>query len=81
MRCCRGVLERLTPREFQVMRLVITGLLYKQVGAELGMAEKTVKTHRGHVMQKLGITSVAQLIGVVKKAEVPPLVRPTTKVS
>ena len=69
------------PREFQVMRLVITGLLNKQVGAELGMAEKTVKTHRGHVMQKLGITSVAQLIGVVKKAEVPPLVRPTTKVS
>ena len=81
MRCCRGVLERLMPREFQVMRLVITGLLNKQVGAELGMAEKTVKTHRGHIMQKLGITSVAQLIGVVKKAEVPPLVRPTTKVS
>lgn len=81
MRRCRGVLERLTPREFQAMRLVITGLLNKQVGAELGMAEKTVKTHRGHVMQKLGITSVAQLIGVVKKAEVPPLVRPTTKVS
>jgi len=81
MRRCRGVLERLMPREFQVMRLVITGLLNKQVGAELGMAEKTVKTHRGHVMQKLGITSVAQLIGVVKKAEVPPLVRPTTKVS
>jgi len=81
MRRCRGVLERLTPREFQVMRLVITGLLNKQVGAELGMAEKTVKTHRGRVMQKLGITSVAQLIGVVKKGEVPPLVRPTTKVS
>ena len=81
MRRCRGVLERLMPREFQVMRLVITGLLNKQVGAELGMAEKTVKTHRGHVMQKLGITSVAQLIGMVKKAEVPPLVRPTTKVS
>ena len=81
MRRCRGVLERLTPREFQVTRFVITGLLNKQVGAELGMAEKTVKTHRGHVMQKLGITSVAQLIGMVKKAEVPPLVRPTTKVS
>jgi FixJ family two-component response regulator len=81
MRRCRGVLERLTTREFQVTRLVITGLLNKQVGAELGMAEKTVKTHRGHVMQKSGITSVAQLIGVVKKAEVPPLVRPTTKVS
>ena len=79
--CARALLERLTPREFQVMRLGITGLLNKQVGAELGMAEKTVKTHRGHVMQKLGITSVAQLIGVVKKAEVPPLIIPTTKVS
>ena len=39
MRRCSGVLERLTPREFQVTRLVITGLLNKQVGAELGMAE------------------------------------------
>ncbi len=54
MRRCRGVLERLTPREFQVMRLVITGLLNKQVGAQLGMAERTVKTHRGHVMQRVG---------------------------
>ena len=44
------------------------------------MAERTVKTHRAHVMQKLGITSVAKLMVVVKKAEVPPL-RPTTKVS
>ena len=42
-----NLLDRLTPREFQVMQLVITGLLNKQVGAELGMAEKTVKTHRG----------------------------------
>ena len=79
MRRCRGLLERLTPREFQVMRLVITGLLNKQVCTELGMAERTVKTHRAHVMQNLGITSVPKLMVVVKKAEVPPL-RPTTKV-
>jgi len=76
----RGLLERLTPREFQVMELVTTGMLNKQVGAELGMAEKTVKTHRAHVMQKLGITSVAELIGVMQKAEVPLVVRPTAKV-
>src|SRR5437870_4007604 len=76
----RGLLERLTPREFQVMQLVITGLLNKQVGAELGMAEKTVKTHRGHVMQKLGITSVAELMGVLQRAEVPSVVRPGAKV-
>ena len=76
----RALLERLTPREHQVMQLVATGLLNKQVGAELGMAEKTVKTHRAHVMQKLHITSVADLMRVLQKAEVPPLVRPGTKV-
>src|SRR5437667_4894634 len=74
------LIERLTPREHQVMQLVATGLLNKQVGAELGMAEKTVKTHRAHVMQKLGITSVAELMGVLQKAEMPPMVRPGTKV-
>jgi FixJ family two-component response regulator len=63
------------------MELVTTGMLNKQVGAELGMAEKTVKTHRAHVMQKLGITSVAELMGIVQKAEVSPVVRPTAKVS
>jgi FixJ family two-component response regulator len=67
----RGLLERLTPREFQVMELVATGRLNKQVGAELGMAEKTVKTHRSHVMQKLGITSVAELMGVLQRADIP----------
>ena len=75
-----GLLERLTPREYQVMQLVATGMLNKQVGGELGMAEKTVKTHRAHVMQKLGITSVAELMVVLQKAEVPPVVRPGTKV-
>ena len=76
----RGLLERLTPREYQVMQLVATGMLNKQVGGELGMAEKTVKTHRAHVMQKLHITSVAELMRVLQKAEVPPLARPGTKV-
>jgi len=52
----RALLDRLTPREYQVMQLVATGMLNKQVGGELGMAEKTVKTHRAHVMQKLHIT-------------------------
>ena len=64
----RGLLERLTPREYEVMQLVATGMLNKQVGAELGMAEKTVKTHRAHMMQKLHITSVAELMGVLQKA-------------
>jgi FixJ family two-component response regulator len=76
----RALLDRLTPREYQVMQLVATGMLNKQVGGELGMAEKTVKTHRAHVMQKLHITSVAELMRVLQNAEVPPLVRPGTKV-
>jgi FixJ family two-component response regulator len=76
----RDLIERLTPREHEVMQLVATGMLNKQVGGELGMAEKTVKTHRAHVMQKLGITSVAELMVVLQKAEVPPVVRPGTKV-
>ena len=76
----RGLIDRLTPREFQVMQLVATGMLNKQVGGDLGMAEKTVKTHRAHVMQKLGITSVAELMVVLQKAEVTPSVRPGTKV-
>jgi FixJ family two-component response regulator len=76
-----GLIKRLTPREYEVMQLVATGMLNKQVGAELGMAEKTVKTHRAHVMQKLGITSVAELMVVLQKGDVPPVAKPGTKVS
>jgi FixJ family two-component response regulator len=75
-----ALLQQLTPREYEVMELVAAGLLNKQVGGELGMAEKTVKTHRAHVMQKLGITSVAELMVVLQKAEVTPPARPGTKV-
>ena len=64
----RQLLDLLTPREFEVMQLVITGMLNKQIGGELGMAEKTVKVHRGRVMQKLGVTSVAELVRLVQKA-------------
>jgi FixJ family two-component response regulator len=75
-----ALLHRLTLREYEVMQLVATGLLNKQVGGELGMAEKTVKTHRAHVMQKLGITSVAELMVVLHRAGITPPVRPGTKV-
>ena len=76
----RGLIERLTPREYEVMQLVSAGMLNKQVGGELGMAEKTVKTHRAHVMQKLGITSVAELMRVLQKADMVPIARPKPKV-
>ena len=50
------------------MELVITGMLNKQIAGELGIAEKTVKVHRGRMMQKLGVTSVAELVKLVQKA-------------
>jgi two-component system response regulator FixJ len=64
----RRLLDLLTPREFEVMELVITGMLNKQIAGELGIAEKTVKVHRGRMMQKLGVTSVAELVKLVQKA-------------
>ena len=52
----------LTPREQEVMALVVSGLLNKQVGGELGISEITVKAHRGQVMQKMRANSVADLV-------------------
>jgi FixJ family two-component response regulator len=76
----RRLLDLLTSREFEVMQLVITGLLNKQIGGELGMAEKTVKVHRGRVMQKLGVTSVPELVGLAQRAGVAPVGNSKTKV-
>ena len=66
----RGRIEKLTPREFDVLRFVVRGFLNKQIAAELNTAEKTVKVHRGRVMQKLGVTSVPDLVRVSQRAEV-----------
>jgi FixJ family two-component response regulator len=55
-------LARLSPREYEVMRLLVAGKLNKQIAAELGTAEKTVKVHRAHLLQKLGVVSVAELV-------------------
>jgi FixJ family two-component response regulator len=57
----------LTPREHDVLALVIAGLLNKQIAAELGMSEKTVKAHRAQVMQKMQVSSVAQLVLLAEK--------------
>jgi FixJ family two-component response regulator len=65
MQALRDRYESLTPREREVMALVASGLLNKQVGGELGISEITVKAHRGQVMQKMKADSFADL---VKKA-------------
>ena len=60
-------LARLTPRERQVCELVARGLLNKQIALELGTSEKTVKVHRGHVMRKLEVDSVAELVWLLAR--------------
>jgi FixJ family two-component response regulator len=54
--------KTLTPREREVMTLVVTGLLNKQIADALGTSEKTIKIHRAHVMQKMQAMSVAELV-------------------
>jgi FixJ family two-component response regulator len=58
----QGLFETLTPREREVLVLVSSGLMNKQVAAELGLAEITVKLHRGHIMRKMGAKSLADLV-------------------
>jgi len=62
----RAAHASLTPREREVMALVVSGLLNKQIAFELNVSEVTVKIHRGQVMKKMGARSVADL---VRKAE------------
>jgi FixJ family two-component response regulator len=69
----RARIATLTHREFQVFRLVIAGSLNKQIAAELGAALRTTKTHRGRVMHKLGVESVADLVRLAEKAGVDPV--------
>jgi FixJ family two-component response regulator len=72
----RGRIDKLTPREFEVLRFVIMGLLNKQIAAEMHTAEKTIKVHRGRVMQKLGVTSVPDLVRISQRADVSPAAIP-----
>jgi len=72
----RRRLGTLTPREREVLEHVIGGRLNKQIAADLGTAEKTVKVHRGRVMQKLGAQSVADLVHLAEKAGVLPAPKP-----
>jgi FixJ family two-component response regulator len=70
MRVLRDRHASLSPREREVMTLVVSGLLNKQVGGELGISEITVKAHRGRMMQKMQAASLADLVGMAAKLRV-----------
>jgi len=61
-------IEQLTPREYEILRYVITGMLNKQIAFKLDIAEKTVKIHRARVLEKLHAHSVAELVRIAEKA-------------
>jgi|SRR5581483_4064733 len=73
MEVFRGRHASLTPREKQVMALVVSGLLNKQVGEELGISEITVKAHRGQVMQKMKANSLPDLVKMAQRLQLTPL--------
>lgn len=66
----RRRITALTPREAEVFALVVTGLLNKQIGAELGITEKTVKMHRARVMEKMRAGSLAELVRLAGEGSV-----------
>jgi FixJ family two-component response regulator len=66
----RRRIELLTPRENEIFPYIITGMLNKQIALKLGIAEKTVKVHRGRIMEKLRVDSVAELVRLAEKARI-----------
>jgi FixJ family two-component response regulator len=66
----RARLSTLTPREREVLELVVAGKLNKQIAGELGTVEQTVKAHRAHIMEKMGVKSVAELVRLVERCRI-----------
>jgi FixJ family two-component response regulator len=71
LRARRDCYASLTPRERETMALVVSGLLNKQIALQLGISEITVKAHRGQVMRKMRVDSLAELVRVAAALEVP----------
>ena len=67
----RARLATLTPREREVLEYVVAGKLNKQIAGELGTVEQTVKIHRAHVMQKMRVQSVAELVRITERCGIP----------
>jgi two-component system, LuxR family, response regulator FixJ len=65
-------MKRLTPREYETLHYVVSGMMNKQIAVKLGIAEKTVKVHRGRIMEKLCVDSVAELVRLAEKAGIRP---------
>ena len=65
---CQVLMDSLTPREHQILTLLITGMLNKQIAGELNIAEHTVKLHRHSICEKLGVKSVPEIIRIADKA-------------
>jgi FixJ family two-component response regulator len=66
-------IKTLTPREYEIMTYVISGLLNKQIAGKLSISEETVKIHRGRVMRKLGIVSITELVRLCEKVGISPV--------
>jgi FixJ family two-component response regulator len=71
LRALRDCYSSLTPREQETMALVVSGLLNKQIALELGISEITVKAHRGQVMRKMQVDSLAELVRVAAALDLP----------
>ncbi|HWM48432.1 MAG TPA: response regulator [Xanthobacteraceae bacterium] len=72
MDALHALVEKLTPREYEVLTHVIAGRLNKQIAGDLGTVEKTIKVHRGRMMDKMGVRSVAELVRLADKVGIQP---------
>lgn len=71
----RARFEALTPRELEIMKFVVSGLMNKQIAAKFGLSEITVKVHRSHLMRKMGAKTVAELVWMSEALGVFPISR------